>query len=421
MLDRLTIERMEAAARGGAIVVALSGGGDSAALLHLLKGRFGGERLSALIVDHALREGSANDAQGAQTKAQALGVLAEIVTLAWPLEANRSQQSAREKRYVALCVAARKRGARVIALGHTADDQAETVFMRAAAGSTWRGLAGMAAIASAPVWPEGRQIIVARPLLDARREDLRAFLRQRTIDWIEDPANANPAYERVRVRERLAALAGGGFGPMRLAHQARRLRALADRIDAGAGELIARAARFEADRIVITPALWSGGAEVRRRALSALIAAAAGAQREPGADALARLEERIAEKGFRGATLAGTRLRVDRGALVLERDRGALTGRADGAPALAPLALPGAVETVWDGRLALCAARDGVIVYADAAGVRLSTGEERDLPIEVTSRWLLADRAAHALNVDTAMLTPSSEATRQNVINIPKV
>ncbi len=385
-----------------------------------MKGRFGGERLRAVIVDHALREGSANDARRAQTRAQALGVSAEIVTLAWPHEANRSQQSARDKRYVALCLAARNQGARVIALGHTADDQAETVFMRAAAGSAWRGLAGMAAIAPAPVWPEGRQIIVARPLLDARREDLRAFLRQRTIAWIEDPANANPAYERVRMRELLAALAGAGFEPMRLARQARRLRALAEAIDARAGDLIARAARFEADRILITRALWSGGAEVRRRALSALIAAAAGAQREPGAGALARLEERLADKEFRGATLAGTRLRVDGGSLVLERDRGALAGRADGAPAMAALPLPGAVETIWDGRLALCAASDGVIVYADAAGMRLSLGKECD-PVEVTSRWLLGDRAAHALNVDTATLTPSSEAARQNVINIPKV
>lgn len=399
MLDRLTIERMEAASDGGPIIVALSGGGDSTALLHLLLDQFGAARLNALVVDHALRAGSADDAKRAEAHTRALGVSARVITLRWPEGANRSQQSAREQRYIALCDAAREQGARVIALGHTADDQAETVFMRAASGSSWRGLAGMAAIASAPVWPEGRGIIVARPLLAARREDLRAFLRERRIDWIEDPANTNSAYERVRVRERLQALAGAGFDSMRLAALATQLRPHIDGVDAAAAALIHDAATFISDRIVVARERWIGSIEVRRRALSALIAAAAGAQREPQAEPVSRLEASLCDSAFRGATLAGARVQIERGAFVIDRDRGALEGRADGAAALAPFVLSGGVESVWDGRLALKSSADGVTVYADPPAPRLGINKEHDPPIHVESRWLLAERAAHALSV----------------------
>ncbi len=417
MLDPVTIERMEAAADGGPIIVALSGGGDSTALLHLLKVRFGA-RLRAVVVDHALREGAADDAKRAQTQAHTIGVSAQVVKLSWPSGANRSQQGARQKRYAAICAAAREQGARLIALGHTADDQAETVFMRAAGGSAWRGLAGMAPMAPAPLWPEGRGIALARPLLEARREDLRAFLRDRDVDWIDDPANANTAYERIRVRRRLRDLAAVGVEPMRLARLAKSLRVHAEAIDAAASDLIARVAWFEADRIFITRPLWAGPGrplwagpgrplwagqrEVRRRALSVLVAAAAGAQREPPAEALARLEEKLTDPAFRGATLAGARVQIEGGALLLDRDRGALEGRAGGAAPLAPLLLPGGVETVWDGRLLLHASADGVTVYAVSPAPRLSISEHNP-PIAVTSRWLLADRVAHALNLNAPL------------------
>ncbi|MBS0385121.1 MAG: tRNA lysidine(34) synthetase TilS [Proteobacteria bacterium] len=398
MLDRLTIERLTTLAHGGPIVVALSGGGDSSALLHLLADRLGAPRLRAAIVDHALREGSAADAKAAAQRAQAAGVVTEISTLHWPAAANRSQRSARERRYTALCAVARAHGARVIALGHTADDQAETVFMRAAAGSSWRGLSGMAALASAPLWPEGRGIAVARPLLSARREELRAFLRDRRLDWIEDPANANPGYERVRVRERLRMLSDAGFDPMRLAHLAARLRAIADATDAAAGVLIASAASFEADRITVARDAWSAGREIRRRALSALIDAAAGAAREAPAHAVARLDARMHAADFRGATLAGVRIAASRQSFVFERDRGALEGRAGGAAPLAPLRLIAGIETVWDGRLALTPRDGDFVAHAAMPEPRLVAGAGERHGGGVAKRWLLAERAAHALN-----------------------
>src|SRR5262245_43192692 len=196
MLDRLTIERLAAKAGDTPILVALSGGGDSVALMHLLAAELGAGRLAAAVVDHALRDGSADDARRAQGFAAALNIDAQVLTLHWP-KPRRAQEAARHARYAALCDHARSIGAHAICAGHTCDDQAETMMMRAAAGSSWRGLAGMAPIAPAPMWPEGRGIVLARPLLGVRRAALREELLRRNARWIEDPGNSNQVFERV--------------------------------------------------------------------------------------------------------------------------------------------------------------------------------------------------------------------------------
>ncbi len=409
MLDRLTIERMAALSPNEPIVVALSGGGDSAALLQLMADAFGQAKLRAVIVDHALREGSAADALRAAAQAQAAGVCAHVATLSWPQDETRSQQSARARRYGALSLYARSHGARIVALGHTADDQAETLFMRAAAHSSWRGLAGMALLASAPLWPQGRGILVARPLLGARREDLRAFLRHRGLNWIEDPANANQAYERVRVRARLSALAQFGFDPMRLVQLAARLRPIADAIERAAAQLIERTARFEADRIIVSPDYWGADDEVRRRTLAALVAASAGAQRQAPPNAIERLDGDMRAQGFRGATLAGAQISPSGAGFALERDRGAIEGRADGAQPIAALPLPADVETVWDGRLALRPQGGDFVAHPAMPEPRLVANGPTRSSGGVAKRWLLAERVAHALNQPA------------NRINVPKL
>jgi tRNA(Ile)-lysidine synthase len=401
MLDRVTIEQVAIAAADGPVLVALSGGGDSTALLHLLVEEFGAERLRAIVIDHALRAGSADDASRARDFAAALGVRAEVSTLAWPRGVRRAQQAVRVERYRALCEAARGMGVNVIALGHTADDQAETVLMRAASGSTWRGLAGMAPVAHAPVWPEGRGMRLARPLLNVRRAQLRDVLRRRSAPWIEDPANVNEAYERVRARARLADLERAGFDGLRLAELAARLRPFVARLDRAASALILRAAAFEGDRILIRRDAWVDGPEVRRRALGVLIAAAAGSMREPGHAEIERLEVRLSNRNFRGATLGGAVLDVLGGQFALTRDPGALTGRAGGARPVPSLALAPEVAAVWDGRLELRAMAPGLSVQAGPtgpvlahAGRMLALSQGRDI---CAWRWLLEDRVRHLL------------------------
>ena len=332
MLDRLTIERMRAEAGEGPILIALSGGGDSVALLHLLAEALGAPRLRAAVVDHALREGSAADADSALGFAEAIGVEGRKLTLSWPDGPKRAQHYARIARYGALCEEARRIGAKLIATGHTRDDQAETVLLRSARGSGWRGLAGVRALAPAPVWPEGRDIRLARPLLRTRRAALRETLTTAGVGWIEDPANTNTDFARVRARVQLAEMEAAGLDPMRFAALAERLRPHVDELDRAALALIDRSAAFEDDLIILDLGAWRAGAAIQHRALSVLLLSAGGGEAEPPADQVDALLPQLEGGAFQGATLAGAWLKPERRGLVIRRDPGALSGRSDGAP-----------------------------------------------------------------------------------------
>jgi tRNA(Ile)-lysidine synthase len=244
-------------------------------------------------------------------------------------------------------------------------------------------------------------MMLARPLLGVRREQLRAFLRARGAAWIDDPANANPAYERVRVRARLAALEAAGFEPMRLTRLAAKLRARAERLDRQASALIARAARFQGERIVLACEQWFGETDVRRRALSVLLAAAAGAAREAAPSAVARLEARLTAPDFRGACLGGALLSRRGADIIVSRDPGALRGRADGAIPPPALPLEPGIEAVWDGRLALSATEPGWSVSVEQGEAWLARGQTRLAAPEwgavARTNLLLQARIAHLL------------------------
>ena len=181
------------------VAVAFSGGGDSTALLHLLVNwinRCDG-KVTALVVDHGLRDGSAKDAGLARDHAIKAGVTCHVLNWRGPKPTSAIQASARKVRYQLLGDWCLRNGVLHLALGHQLDDQMETVCMRASRGSGPDGLAGMTEQRETE-W--GR---IVRPLLSVNRSKLRHFLKKRNISWINDPSNDDHTFERVRVRQEI--------------------------------------------------------------------------------------------------------------------------------------------------------------------------------------------------------------------------
>lgn len=185
------------------VIAAVSGGGDSLALLLLLKEfldlQAGAPALTAVTVDHALRAEAAEEARFVAALCASRGIAHR--TMVWRDEkpATGISAAARSARLSLLAQAAREAGAGLVFTGHTRDDQAETVSMRAGRGT---GLGG-AGIAPASLY-EGA-IWFVRPLLSHGRTDLRSYLASRDVRWIDDPTNDDTTYERVRVRRSLTA------------------------------------------------------------------------------------------------------------------------------------------------------------------------------------------------------------------------
>ena len=187
--------------------VALSGGGDSMALLHLLTRCFQGHdvEILAATVDHGLRQGSAQEARQVAAMATRMGVDHEILLWqGWQGEGN-LQDQARRARYRLLGDWAQRRQIPVLARGHTADDQAETVLMRLARAAGVDGLAAM------PLRRALNEITLLRPLLKVTRAQLRRYLTQNDLTWIEDPSNQDRRFERVRLRQAMKDLAPLGL------------------------------------------------------------------------------------------------------------------------------------------------------------------------------------------------------------------
>ena len=185
---------------GARLVLAVSGGPDSMALLHLAlaSAPHHGWRLCVAHLDHGLRDGSADDAAFVADAAAALGLEMHLRrTDVAALAAERGagvEEAGRQARYAFFEEVARSIGPEAVVMtGHTADDQAETLLLHLARGT---GLAGMAGIAA-------RRGRLARPLLGLRRVDLRTALDAARIAYLLDESNADPRFRRNRARAHL--------------------------------------------------------------------------------------------------------------------------------------------------------------------------------------------------------------------------
>jgi tRNA(Ile)-lysidine synthase len=204
-----------------ALVIAVSGGPDSVALMWLLarwrKALARGPRLVAVTVDHGLRPEAAAEAREVKRLARTLAL--EHRTKHWTGEKPNSgvPAAAREARYGLLAEAARGVGATHILTAHTRDDQAETLLMRLLRGSGIAGLSAMARIT------ERDGLSLARPLLDVAKSQLTATLKRAAIGFADDPTNRDMAFTRPRLRALLPKLAAEGGDARALARLAARL------------------------------------------------------------------------------------------------------------------------------------------------------------------------------------------------------
>jgi tRNA(Ile)-lysidine synthase len=258
---------------GSCVVVACSGGADSLALLALARAR--DLDVTAVYVDHGLRPGRAHYARVVRAAADAVGAHAHVVTVAVDARAN-VEARARDARYAALEQAADDCHARAILVGHTRDDQAETVLLALLRGSATTGLAGMPAV-------RGR---LRRPLLELRRADTQEICAR--LGWapVRDPMNDEQHFRRVWLRrEVIPRLASGAHRDIVdvLARQAALVRDDDTYLDALAAEHEADDARALA---ALPPALarrvvrrWLGAPPPAATTVDAVLAVARGERR----------------------------------------------------------------------------------------------------------------------------------------------
>lgn len=301
------------------LAVAFSGGGDSLALLLAARAwaQAAGRPVLALTVDHGLQPASAAWTEAAGELAARLGL--GFSALAWtgPRPASGLPAAARAARHRLLADAARRAGARVLLMGHTADDLAEAARMRLEGSS----VGAPREWAPSPAWPEGRELFLCRPLLALGRRELRALLAPSGLDWIEDPANDDPAFARARARRALAA----GPPPASAALPAEA--APAEGLAADRFGLV----RLDRERLRRLPP------PLARRMLSAACVSAGGGDRLPRRARVEALLRRLQAPGELAATLAGARVEAAEEVRIC-RDPGRLgAGRGD-------------ASGVWDGR-----------------------------------------------------------------------
>ena len=313
------------------LAAAVSGGADSMALAMLTRNwaRAHDGSLLALVVDHRLRPESAAEAAVTMQRLQALQIPARLLAVTGLPAGSAMAERARVARYAALRAACTADGRLHLLLGHHAADQAETVLIRRQGGSGPSGLAAMPALA------EQHELRLLRPLLAVPPGQLRDFLRNAGVPWVEDPSNRDLRALRPLLRAMLADPAGTGLATTDLcaaAHQAGTTRAARD----------IRLAAWLARRATLYPegvARLSAG-PIEPDALAALIQMVSGAA-YPAASAAVR----ALAAAPRAATLSGVRLmpagRFGDGWLLVRE-----------AAAMAP-PVPATPGAVWDSRFRL--------------------------------------------------------------------
>ena len=289
----LGLEMVFGAEQPARLGIAVSGGGDSTALLHCLAdcGKTTRVALYAVTVDHGLRDDAAPEIRSVARLCKSLEIPHDVRNwTGWNGKGN-LQDAARRARYGLIADWAAENAIADVALGHTLDDQAETVLMRLARGSGVDGLSGMARSRSA------HGIRWLRPLLGIRRADLREYLQENGVTWSEDPSNEDVKFERIKTRAALKTLESLGITAARLADTASRMADVRQALDQSTYAAAQNIANVAAGAVHLQlDGLFQLPAETRRRLLVHSLCWVASADYPPRHAALSELEIALAAR-----------------------------------------------------------------------------------------------------------------------------
>lgn len=339
------------------VVLAVSGGPDSMALMHLAAEWLSARQdsrpvLSVVTVDHGLRAESRAEAEFVAVAAAKLGMPHTILTWYGTKPKTGIQETARNARHELFRAHLEREGHNVIATAHTRDDQAETLLMRLARGSGLDGLAGMR---RQSLFAGGHLLV--RPLLAIPKARLVGTLQARSVSWIEDPSNSNPNFERVRLRSAQRVLGELGLSREALGLSAQRLTRARVALEAHAAETVARHPdKIHVDRLGYASLDWdfmrSLPEDTALRILQRIIQSY-GAQVEPVS--LSQLEDMTLGRRWEnpsGRTLAGARF------VAGKHPSQVLVVREAGRQGLAEFVMQPGEHAEWDNRFAIVLPKD---------------------------------------------------------------
>lgn len=345
---------LESLASFDTLLLAVSGGPDSMALLELVTEWCARRRLLTAAsvpqifvatVDHGLRQEAADEATFVAARCAALDLPHSILLWAGQKSKPGLANNARHARYRLLrehLESVAHHGSCAIVTAHTRDDQAETVLMRLARGS---GCEGLSAMAPSRAMTEGDSVQLVRPLLMFTKSQLAAMLSRRRLTWCEDPSNADDTYERVRVRRAMAAFGSVGLTSAALARTALRMQATRDVLDYADQVFVESVglsfhhevfASFDCRAFERAPLL------LRVRLLARLIRRYGGASSAPDLQDVEHLVEQCATTQQVRMTLGGVVVSKGQRTVRLWREPGRLTVK--------ELTIPHGSSSLWDSR-----------------------------------------------------------------------
>ena len=269
-----------------AVALAVSGGGDSIAMMHMAARMISPEMLHVVSVDHGLRSGAATEIAVVSDQAAQLGLAHHVLHWTWDKTGN-LQAAARHGRWQAIARWAKGAGIDAVFLGHTEDDQVETLLMRLARGSGVDGLTAM----NQTAMRDGLQIV--RPLLGMTRAHLRAWLKDQNIRWCDDPSNEDRRFDRVRARQMYTQLEALGMTRKRLLQTVDHMQAAHRSLQKTAFDFARRHVRQDAGDLIFDPeGVILDKDDTPRRVMAAAFSWMAGQTYRPRFDSLmARVDQ----------------------------------------------------------------------------------------------------------------------------------